>query len=448
MPETADADRVKVAVEAFIYGYPFVYNLDELARFPAGTSGLLTYQAAPYNDFGRVRELASPATEFVSPNNDTLYMGAAVDVGNGPLVLSVPDTDGRYYVLQFIDAWSNNFAYVGRRATGTEAGTFLLVPAGYDGPVPAGMSVIEAPSRVFCIICRLQVDGEDDLPAVTALQDQFELSPLDPSPGPVDGIPTPSAGVADDLLFWEKFRVALAAFPPPEGDNEAVKLAASIGLTDAESPYVDPDPDLHDLLVEAEKQAKALLEELSRTMLTMVDGWASGKHAFDYNVDRLGPGTLDAPEWKIADRKLAYGTRAMAARMGLWGNHGYEADYEVLWQDSDGEFLDGSHTYELTLSPPPPVGAFWSLTMYNEPDYYLEANSIDRFSIGDRTPGLVYGDDGSVTIYIQHDSPGADKESNWLPAPEGAFRPILRAYQPAAEILDGTYRFPAVIRTS
>ena len=120
----------------------------------------------------------------------------------------------------------------------------------------------------------------------------------------------------------------------------------------------------------------------------------------------------------------------------------------MLWQDSDGEFLDGSHTYELTLSPPPPVGAFWSLTMYNEPDYYLEANSIDRFSIGDRTPGLVYGDDGSVTIYIQHDSPGADKESNWLPAPEGAFRPILRAYQPGAEILDGTYRFPAVIRTS
>ena len=295
--------------------------------------------SSPVQRLRTVREWRPPATEFVSPNNDTLYMGAAVDVGNGPVVLSVPDTDGRYYVLQFIDAWSNNFASVGRRATGTEAGTFLLVPAGYDGPVPAGMSVIEAPSRVFCIICRLQVDGQDDLPAVTVLQDQFDLSPLDPSPGPVDGIPTPSAGVADDLLFWEKFRVALAAFPPPEGDNEAVKLAASIGLTDAESPYVDPDPDLHDLLVEAEKQAKALLEELSRTVLTMVDGWASGKHAFDYNVDRLGPGTLDAPEWKIADRKLAYGTRAMAARMGLWGDQATRQTTKCSGKTVTGSFL-------------------------------------------------------------------------------------------------------------
>ena len=131
-----DADKVKRAAETYIYGYPLVYNLDEIAKFPAGTSGLLVRNAAPYNHFGRVRELATPDTDFVTPNNDTLYMGAAVDVGEGPLVLSVPDTDGRYYVLQFIDAWSNNFAYIGRRATGTQAGTFLLVPADYAGPVP------------------------------------------------------------------------------------------------------------------------------------------------------------------------------------------------------------------------------------------------------------------------------------------------------------------------
>jgi hypothetical protein len=165
-------------------------------------------------------------------------------------------------------------------------------------------------------------------------------------------------------------------------------------------------------------------------------------------MDRCGPGTIDSPEWKIADRKTAYLTRAIAARLGLWGNHGYEADYSVLWEDENGERLDGSRTYELTLSPPPPVEAFWSVTMYDEPDYYLVANPINRYSIGDRTPGIRTGDDGSVTIYMQHDSPGADKESNWLPTPAAGFRPLLRAYQPGPAMLDGTYKLPKVVRLS
>ncbi len=170
-------------------------------------------------------------------------------------------------------------------------------------------------------------------------------------------------------------------------------------------------------------------------------------HSFDYNLDRCGPGTFDTPEWKITDRTTAYVTRAVAARMGLWGNHGYEADYEMLWQDEHGEFLDGSHAYELNLSPPPPVRAFWSLTMYDAPDYYLVANPIDRYSIGDRTPGLRFNSDGSLTIQMLHDSPGPDKESNWLPSPAGRFRPTLRAYQPAQAILDGNYELPTVRRT-
>jgi hypothetical protein len=443
-----NGDKAKLAAEAYIYGYPLVYNLDEIAKFPSGTSGLLVRQAAPYNSFGRVRELATPDTDFVTPNNDTLYLGAAVDLVDGPVVLSVPDTSGRYYVLQFVDAWTNNFAYVGRRATGTGAGSFLLAPTGYAGPVPDGTTVIEAPSRVFAIVGRIQVDGDSDLPAVHELQDQFSLTPLESSGSPVAGVPTPVDGVPDDLLFWEKLRLELAAFPPPSGDADFVEAAAEFGLTDTESPYVNPDADLRELLVEGEKQAKALLEELSRTLITMVDGWASGLHGFDYNLDRCGPGTIDSPEWKVPDRKNAYVLRAVAARMGMWGNHGYEAAYVILWQDGDGKFLDGSHTYELTLSPPPPVGAFWSISMYDEPDYYLVANPMDRYSIGDRTPGLVYGDDGSVTIYMQHDSPGADKKSNWLPAPEGNFRPILRAYQPGPAILDGTYKFPKVKRTT
>ncbi len=215
----ADADKVQRAAQAYIYGYPLVYDLDELAKFPDGASTILR-GVLPYNQVGEARELLDPTAKFVSPNNDTLYVLVAADLGRGPLVLHVPDTDNRYYVLQFIDAWTNNFAYVGRRATGTREGSFLLVPAGYDGDVPDGMPVIEAPSRVFVIVGRIQVDGQDDLPTAHALQDQFTITPLSvyqggTAPAPAAGIPAPDPAVGDDLLFWEKFRVELAAFPPP-----------------------------------------------------------------------------------------------------------------------------------------------------------------------------------------------------------------------------------------
>jgi hypothetical protein len=447
-----EAERIERAAETFVYGYPLVYNMDELAKLPAGEATAFGRQVLPYNQFGKARELLDPTVEFVSPNNDTLYLLAVGDLGQGPLVLHAPDTNDRYYVLQFVDAWTNNFAYVGRRATGTKEGEFLLAPSGYHGVVPDQMRVIEAPSRSFAIVGRIQVNGKEDLPAVHALQDQFKITPLSvhqggASPAAPTGIPAPDAAVGKDLAFWEKFRVGLAAFPPPAADKDFVEAAAEFGATDVDSPYVRPDPGLSDLLVEAEKIGRALIEDLGKKVIKIEDGWASALHAFDYNLDRCGPGTLDTPQWKIADRTKAYVTRAIAARIGLWGNHGYEADYEVLWQDEHGDFLDGSHAYELRLSPPPPAQAFWSLTMYDEPDYHLVANPIDRYSIGDRTPGLRLNSDRSVTIHMQSDSPGPDKEANWLPSPPGRFRPILRAYQPDQAILDGTYKLPKVRRT-
>lgn len=157
----------------------------------------------------------------------------------------------------------------------------------------------------------------------------------------------------------------------------------------------------------------------------------------------LGVGTIDAPEWKIADRMTAYVTRAAVARLGLWGNHGYEARYDILWQDENGDDLDGSASYELTLSPPPTVEAFWSLTMYDKPAYYLVANEIDRYSIGDRTSGLVTAADGSVTILMQHQRPGPEYEANWLPTPAGPFRPVLRSYRPTGQMLSGEKKLVA-----
>jgi hypothetical protein len=167
-------------------------------------------------------------------------------------------------------------------------------------------------------------------------------------------------------------------------------------------------------------------------------------HGFDYNLDHLGLGTLDRPDWTFPDRAEAYAMRAAAARGGLWGNHGYEATYAMAWTDVDGEPLDGArHRYELRLDPTPPVDAFWSLTMYDASDFYLVANAINRYSIGDRTAGLRSGDDGSVTIYVQQDAPENGRRSNWLPAPGGRFRPLMRMYQPRADILDGGYILPA-----
>lgn len=451
-PSPSPAEQVKLAAEAYIYGYPLVYGLEEMKKYPAGEATLVNKVRVPYNHLGANRELATPEVEFVSPNNDTVYQLGVVDVGRGPVVLHVPDTKGRYYVFVGIDAWTNNFCYIGRRATGTDEAHFLFTPRGWKGDVPAGIkAVVEAPTRVFVSGSRYAVNGQDDLPEVHALQDATTWTPLNvwlggEDPGAVHGIPEPTPGVRDDLLWWERFRVALNAFPPPEADSAFVELAARFGVTAADSPYVDPDPQLAQVLVEGAKAGQAEIEALMKRIHASPEGWQSARHLFDFNIDFLGLGTIDAPEWKIADRTKAYATRAVVARGGLWGNHGYEADYELIWVDRDGEQLDGSHRYELRLPAPPPVDAFWSLTMYDVPEFYLVANPIDRYSIGDRTPGLKYGDDGSVTIYMQKDSPAPDKASNWLPTPAGAFRPVLRLYTPRKEILDGSYQLPAIKR--
>ena len=438
------AEKVKLAAQAFIYGYPLVYNLNEMEKFPSG--GSLLHAPVPINTMGYARELLTPDAKFVSPNNDTLYMIAVCDLRGGPLHLHTPDTHDRYYVLQFVDAWTNNFAYIGRRATGTAEADYLIVPPGYAGPIPAGHTVVHSPTGMCAIVGRLTVNGVDDLPVVHALQDQFTLSPIGEAAAPA-GIPVPDPRVPDELKWWEEFRVALAAFPPPAADAPFLALCESFGLTAADSPFVNAAPDLAKLLAAAEQAARAKIEELTKSVTRTPAGWQNAMHLFDYNLDFYEIGTLDDPAWKISDRKIAYVMRAVVARAGLWGNHGYEAAYQIIFVDGDGEQLDSDHRYELRLPVPPPVNAFWSLTMYNLPEYYLVANAINRYSIGDRTPGLQYGEDGSVTIYMQKDSPGSDKESNWLPTPQtGPFRPIMRMYQPGPAILDGSFELPAIQR--
>jgi hypothetical protein len=347
---------------------------------------------------------------------------------------------------------------VGSRATGTGAGTYLLTPPGWTGEVPPGTVPIAVPTRVATIAGRWACAGKDDLPAVAALQRQLDLAPLDPSGpsapadplGPSDlsgpGLPAPASGVPAELEFFEKMRVWMQAFPPAPAEVAYQQRFAPLGLLDERSPYGDPSPEVAKALVAGAAAGHERLEQASRSAVPAVDGWQVNPHVFDYNVDHLGVGTIGGPEWTIADRDRARLTRALAARVGLWGNHGYEATYAQTFVDSGGRPLTGAHRYQIRFDTLPPVGAFWSLTMYDLPDYYLVPNPICRYSIGDRTPGVRYDPDGSLTLLLQYEAPEEDDQPNWLPTPDGEFRPMLRMYQPGAAVLDGRYRLPPVVR--
>jgi hypothetical protein len=430
-------DRAALTAEAFIYGFPLVFNLSEVSRFVR--QGIGSVPAVPFNTFGHATQLAGPADTFVSINNDTVYSVAQLDVSGGPVSLRVPDTAGRYYVLQFVDAWTNNFAYVGRRATGTEAGTFLLVPPGWDGTPNDGERVIRLPTDVASIVGRWAVDGEDDLPNVIALQAGLTLEPTAEG----RGLPEPGAA-ADGLAFLEQLRTWTRAFPPAERDRGFQQRFAPLGLFASEPPFGDPDEELSAGLAQGRKRME---ETLKHGAGPEQNGWSLTYHVFDYNLDFFEVGALDEPRWKLADGPARYMQRALSARGGLWGNHGYEAAYAMVYRDGAGEQLDGRHRYELRFTQPPPVGAFWSVTMYDVPDFYLVANPIDRYSIGDRTPGLVTGEDGSLTIVVQNEEPSdPDARRNWLPAPATPFRPLLRMYEPDGAVLDGGYELPPITR--
>jgi hypothetical protein len=436
-------DLQALAAEAFIYGFALVFDLGQVERFTRdGMSGV---PPTPFNCFGHATALAGPESTFVSINNDTVYSIAQLDLSAGPVRLHVPDTGGRYYVLQFVDAWTNNFAYVGQRATGTGAGEFLLVGPGDAPRAGRDAPIIRCPTDVASIVGRWAVSGEDDLPAVEALQAGLVLTPS----GTGRGLPQPAAGVPDDLRFFEQLRGWMQAFPPAERDRPYQDRFAPLGLLEATSPYVDAEPALAAALRAGAEQARGEMEHaLRHAGGPAQNGWHLGYHAFDYNLDFFELGALDDPAWQIdAPPQQRYLARALAARGGLWGNHGYEAAYAQVYDDAGGAPLDGNGRYELRFATPPPVGAFWSVTMYDLPEFFLVANPIDRYSIGDRTPGLRVAEDGSVTIRMQREEPDEpDARANWLPTPDGPFRPLLRMYEPAASVLDGSYVLPPITK--
>ncbi|MEV2250104.1 DUF1254 domain-containing protein [Streptomyces sp. NPDC050147] len=451
-------DLQALAAEAYIYGYPMVLNLDEVDR--ASRKGIGSVPPAPFNEFSHGGKPADPQDQSAGADADdgTVCSLAQLDLSGGALLLTVPDTEGRYYVLQFVDAWTNNFAYVGRRATGTGEASYLLTPPGWDEEVPLGATRIAVPTEVATIVGRWACTGPDDVAAVRALQEDTLLEPYWTASGELHGLPTHTY-VPDgepEILFYEKLRARMAAFPPAQPDLAYQQRFAPLGLLDAQSPYAPPEPELAEALRAGFAAGKEQVEQAPAPGAgTQQNGWRLTYHSFDYNADHFEVGTLKDPQWVCADREMGRMLRATSAHTALWGKHGYEAAYAQAWDDGDGRPLEGAQSYTLRFEKPPPVDAFWSVTMYGlpdpgpkpDPDRHLVADPAERHSIGDRTPGLNYDDDGSLTLLLQPQRPADDKTAaNWLPTPEGRFRPVLRMYTPRAAIFDGTYELPPIRR--
>ena len=447
-PATSDEALRELAHEAVVYSWP----LHEMSRMRAGTSPKVCAEAgraggddadAPgplrwCNLFVHARRLLGAGrSRVVTPNNDTLYSNAWLDLGDGPLVIDVPDTAGRYYVLGLLDFYGNPFASLGQRTTGTQARSFLVTGPGWQGPPPAGFEApgaqVAAPTRWVWLIGRILVDGPADLPAVHAVQDGLGLRPLadwqagrpGSRPKRFDPACDAQAPPGDADRYAAVVGRALADNPPPAGERATLERFRAVGIGPAAAP---PDERQRAVLAQAIEAVAAQLR--AAEIGPEVDGWQT--------MPLLG-----------SSFGGDFHRRAVVAMKYIGALESREAIYPMAWRDARGEPLTGSRAYELRFAPGrlPPVDAFWSLTIYGSHDYLLVANPIDRYAVGDRTPGLRRDADGGLTIHVSHEPTDTDAgRANWLPAPAGGFYLCLRAYLPREEFLDGRYRLPPLRR--
>ncbi|MFT3805215.1 MAG: DUF1254 domain-containing protein [Burkholderiaceae bacterium] len=372
------------------------------------------------NTFTYSRRLLTPADrEVVSPNNDTVYINTWLDLSDGPVIIEAPDMGTRYWTLGFLDMWTNPFAYAGRRTTGNRAQRLFVHGPQWQGQVPEGMVAIAAPGQDLWIIGRVLVDPDDeDLARVAALQQQFAIlraSDMQPAARRIDvamnGRKTDTPDAAEYRAIVE---AAWARNPAPQDDDVALPLwRDAIAAGDAALQQA-----LAEVCGELRRSAQAS---------DLGGGWSV-------------PVTIRT-HW---GKQIALRARVARNLIGALGIE--EAMYPVAEVDAQGRALDGAHRYELRFAPDaaPQVDAFWSLTLYRKSDCLLVDNPIDRYSIGDRTPGLRWEPDGSLRITIQHEQP--DDISNWLPAPREPFYLTLRLYQPRQAHLEFSFDYPPVRR--
>lgn len=432
--------------DAYVFGYPLL--LAEATRAKqTNVSHPQDPQLAPMNQFSQNKTFPDATfIDVVSPNADTLYSTAWLDLGKEPIVLSVPDTHGRYYLMPMLDAWTNVFVSPGKRTTGTGKANFVITGPQWSGTLPSGLKEIKAPTDIIMVAGRTQANGKSDFAAVNAIQTQYQLTPLSvwgkPYTPPADvatdpGVdmktpPIEAVASMDASTFLSKLAVLMKNNPPSAADAPMVAKLASMGVVPGQS---------FDINKNGADTAKAI-----------TDGVADGKK----RVIELGhnPGNARmANGWMIIAKDIGnyetnYDARAGVAWVGFGANIPQDAIYPLSRVDSDGNPLNGTNKYVIHFDKgqTPPVNAFWSLTMYNAKQAFV-ANPINRYAIGDRDK-LKPNPDGSIDVYLQHDSPGKDKEANWLPADAGSFNVILRMYWPKESALSGAWIPPAIKKIS
>jgi len=440
------AETKAIAEEAFIYGLPIVMNYAVMNEFVVDKNS--GQYKGPFNIISNeARVFTYKDTAVVTPNSDTPYSMLWLDLRAEPMVISVPAVDKkRYYSVQLTDGNAYNYGYIGSRATGVDAGSYLVVGPDWKGETPAGIKKVFQSSTPFALsIFRTQLFDAGDMPNVVKVQAGYQAQPLSaflkqpapPAAPDVKFVPATTAGIKEN--FYAYLDAALQFVPVSEEDRAVRARLASIGIGPGKTF------DFKDLS----------LEHKAAVLLAMKEG--------DDKVDKyLNDGMKDINGWKVGslfgDRAFYKGDwlkRAAAAKGGIYGNDGVEAMYPMTRVDGAGATLDGSkHNYTLTFGKDqlPPVHAFWSVTMYDGKTQLLIENPINRYLINSpMLPGMKKNADGSLTIHIQKDSPGKDKEANWLPAPNDSIYLVMRLYWPktqAPSILppgEGSWNPPSVM---
>ncbi len=434
-----DSVTVQTIKEAYAYSFPLVVMDISRQQMTDGTTGVKGGGVrAAANSFGNLSVFPDASfTDVVRPNVDTYYSSAWLDLSKEPVVLSLPDTKGRYYMMPMLDMYTNIFASPGTRTTGNGTGDFLVTGPGWKGEVPAAMKQIEAPTNSVWIIGRTQVNSKaDGDKVVVPLQKQYKITPLsawgkpytvpkaEPNPSAPKGFPNAiveQMSVADYFNYVNKL---LALYPPPAADKAALDKFAAIGVGEGKTFDLSAfDQNVQTTLGSLPKEIAA---ELKKNIL------ARQENGWDMLIEVMGTYGTN------------YAQRAHIACIGLGANLLEDAIYPLTGVDGDGKQLNGANKYMIHFDKgqTPPANAFWSLTMYDSAGH-LVANPLNRYAIGDRS-NLKANADGSVDIYLQNTSPGKDKEVNWLPAPTGDFNLALRVYYPKQSMIDGSWKIAPV----
>jgi hypothetical protein len=439
------AETKAIAEEGFIYGLPIVMNYAVMFEYAVDTKG--SQFKAPFNQIYNMHRVATyEDTAIVTPNSDTPYSILWLDLRAEPMVLSVPAVPKkRYYAVQLVDGNTYNYGYIGSRATGSEPGDYLVVGPDWKGETPAGIKKVFTSTTPFSLaVYRTQLFNPVDMPNVEKVQAGYKAQPLSaflkqpapPAAQKIDFLPATSEKVKDN--FFEYLDFALQFVPPSPEDKDVRARLATIGIGPGKTfAWKDLSPEHRAAVVEGMKAGDEKVTKFLASGVKDINGWNIGSF--------FGDRAYYKGDWLM---------RAGAAKGGIYGNDAVEAVYPLTRVDAKGETLDGStHNYTLTFPAGqlPPVNSFWSVTMYDGKSQLLIKNPINRYLINSpMLPGMKKNADGSLTLYIQKDSPGKAKEANWLPAPNDTIYLVMRLYWPKTtppSILpagEGTWKPPAV----